>query len=91
MTEAFGYSGTARRKGRQQTNRTYCHRATSRLYGSLTVSVGRVHVFGRVGSEVIGGLFNPRFETRRFARLRRPRPRTGGCVGAGAAKLLIFP
>ena len=27
-----GYSGTARRKGRQQTNRTYCHRATSRLY-----------------------------------------------------------
>jgi putative ABC transport system substrate-binding protein len=29
-----GYSGTARRKGRQQTNRTYCHRATSRLYHS---------------------------------------------------------
>src|SRR5262245_53297606 len=27
-----GYTGTARRKGRQQTNRTYCHRATSRLY-----------------------------------------------------------
>ena len=27
-----GYSGTARRKRRQQTNRTYCHRATSRLY-----------------------------------------------------------
>jgi hypothetical protein len=27
-----GYSGTARRKGRQQTTRTYCHRATSRLY-----------------------------------------------------------
>ena len=27
-----GYSGTARRRGRQQTNRTYCHRATSRLY-----------------------------------------------------------
>src|SRR5262245_26148681 len=27
-----GYSGTARRKGRQQTNRTYCHHATSRLY-----------------------------------------------------------
>jgi hypothetical protein len=25
-----GYSGTARRKGRQQTNRTYGHRATSR-------------------------------------------------------------
>jgi hypothetical protein len=33
-----GYSGTARRKGRQQTNRTYCHRATSRLYRSATVS-----------------------------------------------------
>jgi hypothetical protein len=29
-----GYSGTARRKGRQQTNWTYCHRATSRLYRS---------------------------------------------------------
>ena len=27
-----GYSGTARRKGRPQTNRTYCHRATSLLY-----------------------------------------------------------
>jgi hypothetical protein len=27
-----GYSGTARRKGRQQTNRTYCHRATFLLY-----------------------------------------------------------
>ena len=27
-----GYSGTARRKRRQQTNRTYRHRATSRLY-----------------------------------------------------------
>jgi hypothetical protein len=27
-----GYLGTARRKGRQQTNQTYDHRATSRLY-----------------------------------------------------------
>ena len=27
-----GYSGTAKRKRRQQTNRTYCHRATSLLY-----------------------------------------------------------
>jgi len=27
-----GYSGTARRKGRQQTNQTYRHRATSRRY-----------------------------------------------------------
>jgi hypothetical protein len=27
-----GYSGTARRKGRQQTNRNYCHRATFLLY-----------------------------------------------------------
>ena len=33
-----GYSGTARRKGRQQTNRTYCHRATSRLYRSRSVA-----------------------------------------------------
>jgi transposase len=32
-----GYSGTARRKGRQQTNRTYCNRATSRLYRFLLV------------------------------------------------------
>jgi hypothetical protein len=27
-----GYLGTAKRKGRQQTNRTYCYRATFRLY-----------------------------------------------------------
>jgi hypothetical protein len=27
-----GHSGTARRKRRQQTNQTYCHRATPRLY-----------------------------------------------------------
>ena len=27
-----GYSGTARRKGRQQTNQTYRHRATFRVY-----------------------------------------------------------
>ena len=27
-----GYSGTAKRKGRQQTNWTYCHRATFLLY-----------------------------------------------------------
>jgi len=33
-----GYSGTARRKGRQQTNRTYDHRATSRLYRRLVPS-----------------------------------------------------
>src|SRR5262245_56513353 len=34
-----GYAGTARRKGRQQTNRTYCHRATSRLYRPQTLTV----------------------------------------------------
>jgi hypothetical protein len=28
----YRYLGTARRKGRQQTTRTYDHRATSRLY-----------------------------------------------------------
>ena len=33
-----GYSGTARRKGRQQTTQTYCHRATSRLYRTATVA-----------------------------------------------------
>jgi hypothetical protein len=33
-----GYLGTARRKGRQQTNQTYGHRATSRLYRSETVA-----------------------------------------------------
>ena len=31
-----GYSG--RRKGRQQTTQTYCHRATSRLYRTATVA-----------------------------------------------------
>jgi hypothetical protein len=31
-----GYLGTARRKGRQQTNQTYDHRATSRLYRTRT-------------------------------------------------------
>src|ERR1022692_903975 len=30
-----GYSGTARRKGRQQTNQPYDHRATSRLHQAL--------------------------------------------------------
>ncbi len=33
-----GYSGTANRKGRQQTNRAYRHRATSRLYRREPVS-----------------------------------------------------
>jgi len=33
-----GYSGTARRKGRQQTTQTYCYRATSRLYRTATVA-----------------------------------------------------
>ena len=37
-----GYSGTARRKGRQQTNRTYCHRATSRLYRVVVVDGDQV-------------------------------------------------
>ena len=32
-----GHLGTARRKGRQQTNQTYCHRATSRLYRTQLV------------------------------------------------------
>ena len=33
------YSGTARRKERQQTNRAYCHRATSRRYRNLPMTV----------------------------------------------------
>jgi hypothetical protein len=33
-----GYLGTANRKERQQTNRAYGHRATSRLYRSETVN-----------------------------------------------------
>src|SRR5450755_2709480 len=33
-----GYSGTARRKGRQQTNQPYDHRATSRLYKGITAA-----------------------------------------------------
>ena len=40
-----GYLGTARRKGRQLTNQTYRHRATSRLYRygelSITANCGR--------------------------------------------------
>jgi hypothetical protein len=36
-----GYLGTARRKGRQQTTRTYDHRATSRLYRPLARAVRR--------------------------------------------------
>jgi helicase len=38
-----GYLGTARRKGRQQTNRTYRHRATSRLYRLAGESATEVH------------------------------------------------
>jgi len=34
-----GYSGTARRKGRQQTNWTYCCRATSPLYRHSTIDL----------------------------------------------------
>ena len=42
-----GYLGTARRKGRQQTNQTYCYRATSLLYrpraiGLFLLKVGNV-------------------------------------------------
>ena len=33
-----GYSGTARRKGRKQTNQTYFHRATSLLYAQKFAS-----------------------------------------------------
>jgi hypothetical protein len=36
-----GYLGTARRKGRQQTNRTYRHRATLLLYCSHPDELGR--------------------------------------------------
>ena len=43
-----GYSGTARRKGRQQTNRTYCHRATSRLYRLGKFTRGRSAVAMRI-------------------------------------------
>jgi hypothetical protein len=53
------YSGTARRKGRQQTSPAYCHRATSRLYRqpqsphptrAATISLERTH-----GRSVSGG------------------------------------
>ena len=37
-----GYSGTARRKGRQQTNQTYRHRATFRLYQLPAVHDGQI-------------------------------------------------
>ncbi len=36
-----GYLGTAKRKGRQQTNQTYCYRATSLLYRLHSVTKGR--------------------------------------------------
>jgi hypothetical protein len=36
-----GYSGTASRKGRQQTTQTYCHRATSRLYRTETCGIAK--------------------------------------------------
>ena len=49
-----GYSGTARRKGRQQTNRTYCHRATSRLYRPLpTADVS--YPVAQLGGQLSGG------------------------------------
>ena len=38
-----GYSGTARRKGRQRTNQPYCRRATSRLYRVHAVMTGCFH------------------------------------------------
>src|SRR5450755_4691453 len=44
-----GYSGTARRKGRQQTNQTYCHRATSRLYRLALPSIPMLRVGPRAG------------------------------------------
>lgn len=48
-----GYSGTARRKRRQQTNRTYRHRATSRLYRPLpTADVG--YPAGQLGGQLSG-------------------------------------
>jgi hypothetical protein len=40
-----GYSGTARRKGRQQTNQTYRHRATFRLYRLLPLTSGSSTAF----------------------------------------------
>jgi len=53
-----GYSGTARRKRRQQTNRTYCHRATFLLYRVLPLATGG---FGAVQSKPhFGGLSRPR-------------------------------
>ena len=57
-----GYLGTARRKGRQQTNRTYCHRATSRLYKpnvvkeTLGPEQARPHPHGQSSREPRAGL-----------------------------------
>src|SRR5450755_4716827 len=72
-----GYLGTARRKGRQQTTRTYDHRATSRLY-----QLWPLHVVGHVNR-----LYRP--ETRDACRdTRRWQPSgnracvtRSGCVG----------
>jgi len=53
-----GYSGTARRKGRQQTNRAYCHRATSRLYRPRPLrrrdSTADPHAIAVVGALTVG-------------------------------------
>lgn len=56
-----GYLGTTRRKGRKQTNQTYCYRATSRLYRkhilcglrkqSLEFAVSMVFATDRYGRE----------------------------------------
>src|ERR1017187_3781923 len=47
-----GYLGTARRKGRLQTNQTYGHRATSRLYQQTRTIHDCVKVYGKSAGRV---------------------------------------
>jgi hypothetical protein len=57
--------GTARRKGRQQTTRTYDHRATSRLYLSHCVQQRELRHSGRSGIPRAGKrLFTKAYGTR---------------------------
>jgi len=48
-----GYLGTAKRKGRKQTNRTYCYRAVFLLYPNAIV------IFSNSSPEAIGGIPSP--------------------------------
>jgi hypothetical protein len=66
--------GTAGRKGRQQTNQTYGHRATSRLYRSETAAV-QAHL--SVSDRTLCGQSGAAAFGRRFTGMHLSRPRGG--------------